>query len=208
MKKSTSQLVRLGLALSLLSVFVLLSGCQSTKPKRWYEFWKRGADKSSDVEQYFPEYPDTEMPKPITLDDPSARTAPGGQFSVQEVSRPVAADEALAPAALQKIYFDFDSFEIRSDMMSAVEANARWLLDNAKGRQINVEGHCDERGSNEYNMSLSERRAAAVKAMLYKLGLDPNLMTVVPYGEERPEDPGQGEGAWAKNRRVQFLIAD
>ena len=206
MRTSPSPLIRVGMALCVMSVVVLLSGCQSTGRKKWYQFWKRGGA-SPDIEQYFPDYtPDAEMPSPLSLDENAAAPTATGDISIEEKVRPVAEEQGAVAQELQTIYFEFDRFDIRPDMEPLIQQNARWLLENAAGRQINVEGHCDEQGTNEYNMSLSERRAAAVKAMLYKLGVDPSLMTVVPYGEERPAELGSDEQAWAKNRRVQFLV--
>lgn len=106
---------------------------------------------------------------------------------------------------LQEIHFGFDSAAVESGQIPIVEANARWLADNPTARII-VEGHCDERGTRKYNMSLGQRRANATRDFLISLGVDPSRIEVVSYGEELPEDPASNERAWAMNRRAVFVI--
>ena len=82
---------------------------------------------------------------------------------------------------------------------------AEWLRENAD-TSIIIEGHCDERGTNAYNIALGERRAESAKAYLTDLGIDGLRLTTISYGEERPVDPGHNEEAWAKNRRAHFVV--
>ena len=82
-----------------------------------------------------------------------------------------------------------------------LSGHARYLRDNASAR-ITIEGHCDERGTREYNLALGERRAATVRSYLQSLGVRASQMSTVSFGEERPVDPGHSESAWAKNRRA------
>jgi peptidoglycan-associated lipoprotein len=80
------------------------------------------------------------------------------------------------------------------------------IVSNHPSLKIQIEGHCDERGSNEYNLALGERRATSAKLYLIKLGVPENRLSTISYGEERPLDPGHNEEAWAKNRRCHFVI--
>ena len=105
----------------------------------------------------------------------------------------------------EDIYFDFD----RSTLSPAAQDNllrkAEWLRENPDATAT-IEGHCDERGTNEYNLALGDRRAESAKAFLTDLGIDPARLTTISYGEERPVDPRHMEEAWAKNRRDHFVV--
>lgn len=115
--------------------------------------------------------------------------------------------EATAPAeaSLLDINFDYDKATIRPDARVIMKDNADILLKN-KTSKITIEGHCDERGTSEYNMALGERRAQEAKKYLVNLGVDAARMKTISYGEERPMDPGHDEEAWAKNRRAHFAV--
>lgn len=110
---------------------------------------------------------------------------------------------ASAEGVLKNIYFDYDSFSLSSDARAVLDQNAEWLLKHGDAR-ITVEGHCDERGTGEYNMVLGSNRAKAVHDFLRGKGIDGERMTVMSYGEELPLDPRSTEEAYAKNRRVHF----
>lgn len=110
-------------------------------------------------------------------------------------------EDPQSPLYTKVIYFDFDSSEIRSDYRDVVIAHGQYLAKNATA-MVTVEGHCDERGSREYNIGLGERRANAVKQLLIAQGASVNQITVVSYGEERPAVMGSDENAWAQNRRA------
>ena len=102
------------------------------------------------------------------------------------------------------IYFDYDSSTVLSQFEEIIQAHAGFLQANPDVTTT-LEGHADERGSREYNLALSERRANAVQKQLVVLGASPNQVRTVSYGEERPADPGHDEQAWALNRRVEFV---
>jgi peptidoglycan-associated lipoprotein len=106
---------------------------------------------------------------------------------------------------LQTVYFDFDSYRITATGRDAVDANVSWLKSNPNAT-VQIEGHCDERGTTEYNLALGDRRANAVRDAMTKAGISRNRLSTISYGEERPSDPGHDESAWAKNRRGQFVI--
>ncbi len=103
------------------------------------------------------------------------------------------------------IYFDFDRFSIVDDMQPVLDKNAQWLK-KKEAVKIQIQGHADERGTNEYNIALSERRAQGVKQYLVDSGVNEARLSTISYGEEKPADPSQTEEAWAKNRRVEFVI--
>jgi len=113
--------------------------------------------------------------------------------------------EGRTSAPFVPVYFDFDRSEIRPDQVAAIEANAEVLKANPD-ISIRIEGNCDERGTNEYNMALGERRAQSAKRYLENLGIDPSRMTTISYGEERPINHGHDELAWSQNRRDDFVI--
>jgi peptidoglycan-associated lipoprotein len=103
----------------------------------------------------------------------------------------------------ENIYFDFDDATLDDMAQELLRQKAMWLQDNPDGN-VMIEGHCDERGTNAYNLALGERRAEAVKSFLVDLGISDARLTTISYGEEKPLDMGQNEEAWAKNRRAAF----
>jgi peptidoglycan-associated lipoprotein len=106
---------------------------------------------------------------------------------------------------LKDIRFEFDKYDIRPGDAAILKENAAVLKKYHKVK-IQVEGHCDERGTNEYNLALGERRANSTKNYLLSLGVSPERISTISYGEERPVDPGHTEEAWAKNRRAHTII--
>jgi peptidoglycan-associated lipoprotein len=101
------------------------------------------------------------------------------------------------------IYFDFDKANIRKDQLERIEKNLQYLKEN-KNRKVLIEGHCDERGTTEYNFALGERRARAVMDYFTKGGIAGDRLQTLSKGEEEPVDPGHDEAAWTKNRRAAF----
>ncbi|MCX8022843.1 MAG: peptidoglycan-associated lipoprotein Pal [Syntrophorhabdaceae bacterium] len=126
--------------------------------------------------------------------------------SPPQISEPVKpeAPKPVAAPVLKDINFDFDKYNIRAKDAEILKNNLEWFNAN-KGKKVRIEGHCDERGTIEYNLVLGQKRADSTKAYLVNLGVDPNLLETVSYGKERPLDPGHNEDAWAKNRRAHFL---
>jgi len=105
----------------------------------------------------------------------------------------------------QTVHFDFDSSVIKASEKPKVAAVADYLKAN-KGKAVLVEGNCDERGTEGYNMSLGERRALAVREELIRLGIGGTEVDTISYGKDRPVDPGHDESAWKKNRRDDFIV--
>jgi len=122
---------------------------------------------------------------------------------------PVVVQQAPIPAppamVFSTIYFDFDMSDIRDDQKAAMDANAKVLTGNA-GAGVTLEGYCDERGTDEYNIALGQRRADSAKSYLVTMGVAADRIATISYGEEKPADPGTSEEAWSKNRRVEFVI--
>ncbi len=106
---------------------------------------------------------------------------------------------------LQPVYFDFDQATLTEEAKAILRQNAVWLKNNPEAK-VQIEGHCDERGTDEYNLALGDRRAQVVKNYLVSLGIAPTRLATISYGEEYPVDPGHDETAWAKNRRAEFNI--
>jgi peptidoglycan-associated lipoprotein len=106
---------------------------------------------------------------------------------------------------LQTVYFDYDSASLDGSTKEQVKANAEFLKANATV-DVQVEGHCDERGGRQYNLALGERRAKAVRDQLVAMGVEGKRVTIVSYGNERPAAEGHDESAWSKNRRGNFVV--
>jgi peptidoglycan-associated lipoprotein len=146
----------------------------------------------------------------VPVEDKSASSVPaqggGGGPATQSQVAPVAADNAAATAqgpvnVARLVYFDYDSYVIKPEFQSLIEAHARFLKANAN-RHVALEGHTDERGGREYNLALGQQRAEAVRRALELLGARGTQVESVSYGEEKPADAGHDEAAWSHNRRA------
>ncbi|MCX7864311.1 MAG: peptidoglycan-associated lipoprotein Pal [Novosphingobium sp.] len=139
--------------------------------------------------------------------------APGPATSTdtsQGTLAPVPGSQADFLAQMQgddTIYFDFDRFDLDAEDRQALARQSQWLM-RYPGKRATIEGHCDERGTREYNLALGERRANAAKNYLASLGVDASRLTTVSYGKERPIALGSNEAAWAKNRRAVTVTID
>ncbi|HID83198.1 MAG TPA: peptidoglycan-associated lipoprotein Pal [Chromatiales bacterium] len=130
-------------------------------------------------------------------------TTPGGDSSPQPISMDPFEDPAN-PLSKRIIYFDYDSSQVHAEDIPIVNAHAKYLADNT-GARVRLEGHADERGSREYNVALSERRALSVKRLMAFQGTRADQADIVAYGEERPVEFGHNEAAWSQNRRVEII---
>ncbi len=127
---------------------------------------------------------------------------PPGGSSAGPTTRPPVSEFAANPN-LKDIYFDFDKYDIRPGDAKILDSNATWLKSN--DNLVLIEGHCDERGTNEYNLALGERRAKATMNYLVSQGVQAGRITIISYGEERPVCTEHNVACWAKNRRAHFL---
>jgi peptidoglycan-associated lipoprotein len=143
-------------------------------------------------------------PAPSVPSAAPAPPAPAPAAAPAPAPRPVP-KEFMAVAALKEVYFDFDKYDIRPEDAKTLGANATWLKSNGDNLVL-IEGHCDERGTNEYNLALGERRAKSTMNYLVSQGIQANRITIISYGEERPVCTEKTEACWAKNRRASFLV--
>ena len=151
--------------------------------------------------------PETAKPAPAPVETqvkPPMTETPAKESAVQPEAAPVPTAEQLQ-SELQKVYFDFDSSSLSQDARNVLSKDAE-LLSKNPSMKVRIEGNCDERGSDEYNMALGERRAKAAEEYLVNLGVAASRLSVISYGEEKPADPGHNEAAYAKNRRDEFVV--
>ncbi len=139
-------------------------------------------------------------PVAVETEDPVVASPPE-TVDVETVMEDPATQSSLDTASGNSVaYFGYDRYDLSSDARAALQAQAAWLQTHAAVK-ITVEGHCDERGTREYNLALGDRRANSVKNYLVALGVDPSRIHTVSYGKERPVVTGSGEASWSKNRR-------
>ena len=145
-------------------------------------------------------------PPPVAAAPPAAAPtpAPAPAPPPAPTARP-APEQFAAAKELPDIYFDFDKATIRPDAAQTLQSSADWLKTNTKSAVL-VEGHCDERGTNEYNMALGDRRAKATRDFLVSQGVASSRITTISYGEERPTCTEHNEQCWSKNRRAHLVV--
>jgi peptidoglycan-associated lipoprotein len=157
--------------------------------------------------------------------EPTANTAPGfgdskpaekveetggfgqantGEKSFEELPSGLA-DKLNAQGILKEVLFDFDSADLGGEAKTILNDNAAQIRQHAP-LAVRIEGHCDERGTTEYNLALGDRRARAARDYIVSLGIPANRLRTISYGKERPVDPGHTEAAWAQNRRAEFVF--
>ena len=157
-------------------------------------------------------------PAPGAAPSPGAPTAPGSGPSALAPAAPAPGGAATSPPGtpprpsefsentnLKDVFFDFDRYDVRADDAKILDGNAAWLKSNANNLVL-IEGHCDERGTNEYNLALGERRAKSTMNYLVSQGIQANRITIISYGKERPVCSEKNESCWQKNRRAHFLV--
>lgn len=151
-------------------------------------------------------------PEPGAEVKPPAQAAPAAPGQEMKPGEGLPAGGTAAPAPGEtagfgkKIFFDFDRFDLTAESIGTLNELAAFLKANTEV-QVKIEGNCDERGTNEYNLALGERRAKAAFDYLVTQGIDAARLSTVSYGEEKPADPGHNEEAWAKNRRDDFVLS-
>jgi len=151
----------------------------------------------------------TTVPQPATISAPSdfVQTDTQPRVDTAELSPNIeeANRQAQVRGFIKDAYFGYDEAALGADAQAALTDSANWLKRNPSYNLL-VEGHCDERGTEQYNLALGDRRANTVKQFLMTLGVDAARIRTVSYGEERPFDPGHDESAWAKNRRAHLVL--
>ncbi|MCK4536141.1 MAG: peptidoglycan-associated lipoprotein Pal [Desulfuromonadales bacterium] len=158
----------------------LLAACATTPPPSSTTGDDQGQVQATDVSQ-----------------QPDVKGVDSSSISSQDVA------DHLAIKGLKRVHFDFDQFTLTNEARVVLKQNAAYLQANS-GLKAVIEGHCDERGSDEYNLALGERRASAAKQYLVSLGVNGNRLSIISYGEEKALDAQSNEQAWAKNRRAEF----
>lgn len=127
------------------------------------------------------------------------------QGNVVHVDRSGGDEEMLTDASLTPVFFDFDSSQIRSDQAPVLDQDANYIRSKA-GMVFVIEGHCDERGTEEYNLALGAHRAEVTRMYLIQHGIEETRLSTISYGEFRPFDQGHSEESWQKNRRAHFVV--
>lgn len=191
--------------LSLPLAFLLIAGCS----KKTAKVPEKGPAMSQTVVTTKPTPPRTTGPSGGPASDQSSQLLalrgediPISEAPALEFIDPSPEDKLI----LRNIYFDYDRSNIKAESQPIIEGIAGWL-NQRENKQLLIEGHCDERGTNEYNLALGERRALSVRRYLVGLGIAPDRLHTISYGEERPADPGHGEASWAANRRAEFKVS-
>jgi peptidoglycan-associated lipoprotein len=142
----------------------------------------------------------TPAPVPPQVETPAPPPAPPVQHT-----EPTPVPSTIRSEDFQPALFDYDSYALRDDARAALDRNAKVLRDNA-AIAITIEGHCDERGTVEYNQALGERRAQAARDYLVAAGINASRINLISYGKERPFATGQDEVSWQQNRRAHFVV--
>lgn len=172
--------------MALVSLIFFISGCAKRGVQQ-----VEGPTPPSQQEGVIAGTPDMELDMPGAEGDVSAA--------------PQAMEEEIAKFEQDRIYFDFDKFNLTAEARKVLAEKASFL--NAHpNMKVRIEGHCDERGTREYNLALGERRAKSAQDYLIFLGINPTRVSTISYGEERPLEASSGEDAWKKNRRAEFRI--
>ena len=144
--------------------------------------------------------------KPETAADTSGTGQGTGTQTAAVAAAPApGSQEDLVVNVGDRVFFDYDRYELKPEARAQLEKQAAWLR-NFPQVTVTVEGHCDERGTREYNLALGERRADSVRNYLIALGVDANRIRVISYGKERPAVVGSDETAWAQNRRAVTVV--
>lgn len=159
--------------------------------------------KSDSIAEYVKKNPDKCLPEK----DAKGNGEDDGTIKEENVDSADAADAAADPKNpemdFQVVHFEYDKYAVLEEDLPKIELMAQWMM-NFPERVVRIEGHADERGSNDYNLSLGEKRALEVKNKLIQAGIDGERIKIVSYGEELPVDPASNEEAWFKNRRAEF----
>lgn len=171
------------------AIAITVLGCPKKKPQTPPE----------EIQVETEEMPAEEIPREPSMTERD-EVQPGLPQDVEELNRYLR-DRGL----IGDVYFDFDRSELRAESREQLSRNADWLRSNP-GYVVTIEGHCDERGTNEYNLALGDRRAGSARDYLVSLGIEGGRMTTLSYGEELQECTDSSESCWQRNRRAHFVV--
>jgi len=195
MKKFVAEAVKSNRVLSVLTLtvialsFMLVAGCQQRAATR-----PEGAAVTPSAK---------EQPQPAQQKEPEKITE---QKAGDVTSEEVASISAEGKEGMfEDVLFDFDKYDVKESYKAEMQSVASWMSKNSSAT-LSIEGHCDDRGTNEYNLALGDRRAKSVKDLLISLGVPSSRIQTISYGEEKPLCTDQSEECWAKNRRAHFVI--
>jgi peptidoglycan-associated lipoprotein len=194
MKKNLMALLT-GISLTAL----LIGGCANKEAVKSEESIVPKAD-TSRIEAAKPDVKPLERAIPAEQSKPAEQPIVPAKQDGQQVD-----SSAVAGNVFETVYFDFDKSDLRQDARDALSRNAEIMMKSKAGVKIQVEGHCDERGSAEYNLALGERRAKSSLQYLTTLGVKADRLSIISYGKEKPAVQGSNEASWAKNRRSEFV---
>ena len=192
----------IGVLILILCFGLILSGCPKKTVVKEEPSLKKAEELVAERERVAKEAREREL---VKMKEEEARKAREFEKSLVAKKEPGIEGEIYESKLLKDIRFDYDKYDIRSGDAEVLKENAA-VLKKYPTVKIQVEGHCDERGSNEYNLALGERRSNSTKKYLISLGISPDRVSTISYGEEKPLESISNEEAWAKNRRAHNII--
>lgn len=198
MKKNVAEAVRTNKALSVLTLtiialsFMLVAGCQKRAVTRPEEKAPPSAKEQTETMKQ------QKGPEKITEQKVES-------IESKDLAATAAGEEKGKEGMFADILFDYDKYDVRESYKAEMQSVYSWMTKNSSAT-LSIEGHCDERGTNEYNLALGDRRAKSVKDFLVSFGVPSSRMETISYGEEKPACNDQSEECWAKNRRAHLVI--
>ena len=149
---------------------------------------------------------ESNLPSTSSPDQAKAAKSPAASSSSLDNLKEGKSSATAASSPLKDVFFEFDRHDLTGDARDILTGNAEWLKKNSSAR-VEIEGHCDERGTSEYNLALGAKRSQAARDYLVTLGIAPDRISTISYGEEIPACIESGENCWRQNRRVRFIVA-
>ena len=192
----------IGILIIIICLGLILTGCSQKTVVKEEPSLKKSEELVAERDRVEKETREREL---VKMKEEEARKAREFEKSLVAKKEPGIAGEIYESKLLKDIRFDYDKYDIRPGDAEVLKENAA-VLKRYPTVKIQIEGHCDERGTNEYNLALGERRSNSTKKYLTSLGISLDRMSTISYGEERPLDSSSNEEAWAKNRRVHTIL--
>jgi len=192
----------IGILIIIICLGLILTGCSQKTVVKEEPSLKKSEELVAERDRVEKETREREL---VKMKEEEARKAREFEKSLVAKKEPGIAGEIYESKLLKDIRFDYDKYDIRPGDAEVLKENAA-VLKRYPTVKIQIEGHCDERGTNEYNLALGERRSNSTKKYLTSLGISLDRVSTISYGEERPLDSSSNEEAWAKNRRVHTIL--